>query len=277
MRELGEAQDQLIRQEKMATVAKLTQGLIDRILNPLNYIINFSHLSTVLLKDMKEDVEDEEENITEDNYEDMQDILQMLHTHLTKIEEHGNSTSRILKAMEEMLSEHNCHFRETDINKLIKDNLDILSQYYQKELQTSEIQIDFKPLEMSLLMDVDPLLLGKVLMSMMLNSIHALHKKKARSDYKARMEIRIERQEDHALIYLRDNGIGIEESILDKIFDPFFTTKTTSEAAGVGLYLSREIIFSHNGSIQVKSEKDEYTEFILSLPIHQSLKSSNDE
>ncbi len=45
----------------------------------------------------------------------------------------------------------------------------------------------------------------------------------------------------------------------------------------MGLYLSREIVFSHNGSIQVRSVKDEYTEFILSLPIHQSLKSSNDE
>lgn len=277
LKDLNEAQEQLIRQEKMTTVAKLTQGLIDRILNPLNYIINFSHLSTVLLKDMKEDIEDEEENISEDNYEDMQDILQMLHTHLTKIEEHGNSTSRILKAMEEMLSEHNCHFCETDINKLIKDNLDILRQYYQKELQASEIQIIFEPLETLLTMDVDPLLLGKVLMSMMLNSIHALHKKKTKSDYKAQMEIRVERQADLALIYLRDNGIGIEGSISDKIFDPFFTTKTTSEAAGVGLYLSREIIFSHNGSIQVKSVKNEYTEFILSLPIHQSLKSSNDE
>ncbi len=210
LRELGEAQDQLIRQEKMATVAKLTQGLIDRILNPLNYIINFSHLSAVLLKDMKEDVEDEEENISEDNYEDMQDILQMLHTHLTKIEEHGNSTSRILKAMEEMLSEHECHFRKTDINKLIKDNLDILRQYCQKEIQASGIEIAFKPLEEPLGMDVDPLLLGKVLMSMMLNSIHALCKKKAKGDYEARMEIRVERQADHVLIHLRDNGIGIE-------------------------------------------------------------------
>lgn len=277
LKELGEAQDQLIRQEKMATVAKLTQGLIDRILNPLNYIINFSHLSTVLLKDMKEDVEDEEENITEDNYEDMQDILQMLHTHLTKIEEHGNSTSRILKAMEEMLSDHSCHFNETDINKLVGSNLEILKEYYQKDLQTSAIQIDFKPLEQSLLMDTDQLQLGKALMSMMLNSIHALHKKKAKENYQALMEIRIARDTDHAFIHLRDNGIGIEESILDKIFDPFFTTKTTSEAAGVGLYLSREIILSHNGSIEVKSEKDKYTEFILSLPIHQSLKSNNNE
>ena len=59
LHELKEAQAQLIRQEKVATVGKLTQGLIDRILNPLNYIINFSHLSNSLLKDMREDVEDE--------------------------------------------------------------------------------------------------------------------------------------------------------------------------------------------------------------------------
>ncbi|WP_455630277.1 ATP-binding protein [Parabacteroides sp.] len=277
LKDLREAQDQLIRQEKVTTVAKLTQGLIDRILNPLNYIINFSHLSTVLLKDMKEDIEDEEENITEDNYEDMQDILQMLHTHLSKIEEHGNSTSRILKAMEEMLSDHSCHFSETDINKLAESNLNILKEYYQKEIQTSAIRITFKALDKPQIMEVDQLQLGKALMSMMLNSIHALQKKKAKGDYPAQMEIRLERQAEQVSIHLRDNGIGIEESILDKIFDPFFTTKTTSEAAGVGLYLSREIILSHNGSIQVKSEKDEYTEFILSLPIHQSLKSSNDE
>ena len=45
LNELHEAQGELIRQEKMATVGKLTQGLIDRILNPLNYINNFSKLS----------------------------------------------------------------------------------------------------------------------------------------------------------------------------------------------------------------------------------------
>ena len=45
MTELGKAQEGLVRQEKMATVGKLTKGLIDRILNPLNYINNFTHLT----------------------------------------------------------------------------------------------------------------------------------------------------------------------------------------------------------------------------------------
>ena len=68
------------------------------------------------------------------------------------------------------------------------------------------------------------------------------------------------------MVTIRDNGIGIEDAIIGKIFDPFFTTKSTSEAAGVGLYLSREIVQNHGGDIQVKSVKDEYSEFIITLP-----------
>jgi signal transduction histidine kinase len=63
-----------------------------------------------------------------------------------------------------------------------------------------------------------------------------------------------------------DNGIGIEETIIGKIFDPFFTTKTTGEAAGVGLYLCHEIVQNHGGTITVESEKDQYTEFTITLP-----------
>ena len=112
---------------------------------------------------------------------------------------------------------------------------------------------------------------------MMQNCLHALHKKKQKTEFHAEMLIWLERQGDHVLIHLHDNGIGIEQSIMDKIFDPFFTTKTTSEAAGVGLYLSKEIILSHNGWVDVRSTKDEYTEFILSIPIHQSFKLSDHE
>ena len=65
---------------------------------------------------------------------------------------------------------------------------------------------------------------------------------------------------------VRDNGIGMESTIINKIFDPFFTTKTTGEASGVGLYLTREIIQNHGGDIQVKSKKDEYSEFTITLP-----------
>ena len=73
---------------------------------------------------------------------------------------------------------------------------------------------------------------------------------------------------DQLEITIRDNGTGIDEKIKDKIFAPFFTTKTTGEAAGVGLYLCREIVQNHHGSIAVGSQKGEYTQFLISLPIY---------
>ena len=69
---------------------------------------------------------------------------------------------------------------------------------------------------------------------------------------------------------VEQSPLGIEEGIIGKIFDPFFTTKTTAEASGVGLYLSREIVQNHGGDIQVKSQKNEYTEFIITLPVRKS-------
>ena len=70
-----------------------------------------------------------------------------------------------------------------------------------------------------------------------------------------------------AKVSVYDNGTGIEASVVGKVFDPFFTTKTTAEAVGVGMYLSREIILNHGGDITVSSVKDEYTEFVVSVPI----------
>lgn len=278
LKELKETQDLLIRQEKVATIGKLTQGLIDRILNPLNYIINFSHLSNVLLKDMKEDLEDEEENMTDDNYEDMTEILQMLNTHLAKIEEHGNSTARILKAMEEVLADHSCHMKTININKLLTDNLAILREYYQKEIKEAGISFKASIPDKPIQADADELLLGKVIMSILQNGIYAVQRKKKKEIFDAKIEVELEQKGDSYLsIRLYDNGIGIEDTILDKIYDPFFTTKTTAEAAGVGLYLSREIILNHNGKISVQSEKDKFTEFTITIPIHQSLKRNDDE
>jgi signal transduction histidine kinase len=71
-------------------------------------------------------------------------------------------------------------------------------------------------------------------------------------------------------VSVRDNGIGIESTIIDKIFDPFFTTKTTGEASGVGLYLSHEIIQDHGGNLSVESVKDEYSEFTFIIPVKKA-------
>lgn len=112
-------------------------------------------------------------------------------------------------------------------------------------------------------------------MSLLANAIYAVIKKVAKIQeekdqnvvYTPEVSLTLIPKEKMFEITIRDNGIGIENKILPKIFDPFFTTKTTGEASGVGLYLSREIIQNHGGDINVKTVKDEYSEFIITLPV----------
>ena len=267
LKELGQAQDELVRQEKMATVGKLTQGLIDRILNPLNYINNFSHLTSGLLKDLYQNLESVKELLDEDTYLDSVDVINMMRDNLEKIEEHGSNTTRVLKAMEEILRDRNRQLEKTELIGLCRKDMELLSSYYQKEITAMHIAVRTSLPDNPLFIDGNAEQLGKTIMSLLNNGMYAIAKKYGKKAYPAEIGLALESKDGQAVIRLYDNGVGIEQSILDKIFDPFFTTKTTGEAAGIGLYLSKEIILNHHGQIAVRSEKDELTEFTITLPL----------
>ena len=273
LNDLSAAQYQLLRQERMATVGTLTKGLVDRILNPMNYVNNFSHMSLGLLKDMKANLEDEEEKMSQDNFDDCLDILDMLNTNLSKIEQHGVNTTRMLKVMEEMLKDRKCNLSNTDVAALLRKVKEMIHSYFAKEISECHITVESDGLSEPVLADIDAELVNKAVMSMVSNSVYAICKKYAQSAYNPLLKLSLRKNEQgrELLIEIYDNGIGIEETILNKVFDPFFTTKTTSEAVGVGLYLSREIIQNHGGEIIVESTKDVETKFIISIPATAAL------
>ena len=117
---LAKAQDELVRKEKLATVGQLTQGLVDRILNPINYINNFAGLSVNLINDLKGNITDEQAIMSKENYADSIEILDMINSNLQKINEHGCNTVRIVKAMEELLKDRHGDVTPTDICNLCK-------------------------------------------------------------------------------------------------------------------------------------------------------------
>lgn len=269
--DLSKAQYQLIRQEKMATVGTLTKGLVDRILNPMNYVNNFSHMSIGLVKDLKENLNDDQANMTPDVYEDSIDALEMLNTNLQKIEEHGLNTTRILKAMEEMLKERGGNMAVIDIAAICCKNIEMLHSYYADDIARYRVKVEAPDKDLLVAAEVNAEQFSKTIMSMLANSMYAIRKKAQQGkDFQPliRLNLSADVQANKVEIRVYDNGIGIEASILDKVFDPFFTTKTTAEAVGVGMYLSREIILNHGGNVSVQSTKDEYTEFVIVLPIH---------
>ncbi|MBQ0073720.1 MAG: HAMP domain-containing histidine kinase [Prevotella sp.] len=264
--DLQRTQADLVRMERTATAGKLTQGLIDRILNPINYINNFAKLTRGLAKDLQEDIEDDKENMTEDIYDDCEDVLDMMTQNLGKIEEHGVNTTRTLRAMEAMLNTHIGNIRPTDIKALIKQVASVASEYHKETISKCNISIITELPDEEIQHEVDPDSINNALLALITNSVYAVSKKYQRCPYGAEIKMKLKSiAGKHVDIHVTDNGIGIEDTIIDKVFDPFFTTKTTGEAAGVGLYLAREIIQDHNGTISIKSEKDQYTEITINL------------
>ena len=256
----------MVKLEKMATVGKLTQGLIDRILNPLNYINNFAKLSEGLVKDVKANIEDDKPNMDEENFEDTMDVLEMLGGNLQKVGEHGQNTTRTLKAMEEMLKDRTGGVVDTEVTAILKQDKEMLEKYYAKEIAEHHIVVDFQIPAQEIVIKANPEQLSKSFMSFFVNSIYALVKKAQRTSYTPTLSVKIDSDGKTINIVVHDNGIGIEETIINKVFDPFFTTKPTGEASGVGLYLSNEIIQNYGGEISVKSTKDEFCEFTITLP-----------
>jgi signal transduction histidine kinase len=179
--------------------------------------------------------------------------------------------------MEEMLKDRSGGVVDMDLMAVIRQDKEFLHEYYKQEIAQYGIRTYFNDSNEQLPISGNPDQLSKTIMSVRGNAVYAvarkaqkLHNGEAAEAYVPEITLHVERKNKTIKLSVRDNGIGIEEGIIGKIFDPFFTTKTTAEASGVGLYLSREIVQSHGGDIQVNSLKNEYTEFIITLPVRKS-------
>jgi len=74
----------------------------------------------------------------------------------------------------------------------------------------------------------------------------------------------------YARLTVRDDGVGIDQSIVDRIFDPYFTTKSATLGTGLGLSIVHSIIQSHHGAIRVVSEVGIGTTFTVLLPLYSA-------
>ena len=272
LKALAEAQDELVRKERMATVGQLTKGLVDRILNPLNYINNFASLTSGLANELRTNIESQKARMDAEVYEDSIELLNLMSANLGKISGHGFNTVRIVKAMEELLKDRHTNLTQANINDLCRIELEKLKKTYEREIREWGIHIAFKRLSVPILLEVNVEQIGKVLSNILRNAIYAIGKKRETTDFAPEISLGLKINLDRLEISIQDNGTGIDEPIKDKIFAPFFTTKPTGEATGIGLYLCREIIQDHRGTIEVESQKGAYTRFVILLPIYQTRK-----
>jgi signal transduction histidine kinase len=110
--------------------------------------------------------------------------------------------------------------------------------------------------------------MGRVLLNLFNNAFYAVGEKKKQvgEGYEPTVTVSTMRENDKILIVVKDNGMGIPQTVVDKVFQPFFTTKPTGQGTGLGLSLSYDIVKAHGGELKVESKEEEGSTFTIDLP-----------
>ena len=265
---LKQAQEQIIAEQKLASLGQLTAGVAHEIKNPLNFVSNFSEVSVELVDEIHEVMEEAKTGEVEIS-EEIEPILADLRLNLQKVKEHSKRADGIVRSMLEHSRSGPGNWRETDLNALLKQYVDLsyhAVRAHNTDFNTTLTQ-DLDP-EMGML-TVVPQDIGRVFLNLVTNACQALDEKRQNSDggYEPELHIASRRLEDHAEFDIRDNGTGIPEELRERIFEPFMTTKKPGEGTGLGLSLISDILTRHGGSIRLDTEEGVFTEMRVILPL----------
>lgn len=139
---------------------------------------------------------------------------------------------------------------------IVKQFLMDIESLMKSALEKGNIEFTILPIPTNASIEVDPKLIEQVLINLINNSIHALQGRVA-----PKITLNYNVLKDKKIILLTDNGVGIEEKIMNQVFIPFYTTK--KNGSGIGLSLSKNILKKHGGNLLVSSEVGKYTSFSL--------------
>ena len=267
LRELKAAQANLIQAEKMASLGQLTAGIAHEIKNPLNFVNNFSAVSTELIYELQEALRGA--SLNDKLRTEIGDITDTLRGNLEKIVQHGKRADGIVKNMLLHSRHGSAEHRRVDINALVEESLNLAYHGARAEKPGFNVTLErsFDPAAGEAVLF--PQEMTRVLLNLISNGFYAATKRKADASggYEPTVIAATKNLGDSIEIRIRDNGTGISPEVKEKMFDPFFTTKPAGEGTGLGLSLSYDIVVKqHGGSIEVETQPGEFTEFRIILP-----------
>ncbi|MEM9824869.1 MAG: ATP-binding protein, partial [Bacteroidota bacterium] len=237
---LQNIQNELEAQE-LISWQKLIRILTHEIMNSITPIASLATTVSDMLKE-------EKGTLSSESLEDIQEAIKAINRRsegLLRFTETYRNLTRIPPPSFELV----------DANDLLQRMMTL----FKPKLQKDGLEFRLQHPDHVLYIQADPGLIEQVLVNLIKNAAEAVKDKEG-----GYVSLSLQKQRDgRTQIQVADNGDGIEEEMLDKIFMPFFTTK--QEGSGIGLSLSRQIMQTHKGSINVQSEKGEGTVFTLML------------
>ncbi len=278
--ELRRTQEQVITQEKLASLGALTAGVAHEIRNPLNFVNNFAALSVELIDELREELGMEGESGNGDGVgplaaagdeeltEIVDEILGDLQLNISKVKEHGDRANRIVDGMLAHSRDEAGQIESIDINLLVEEYTKLAYHGMRGTDATFNVTITRELDPEAGRVDGIARDLSRVILNIVTNACQAtqMRGKAEGRGYSPTLLVSTEGRDDTVCIKVRDNGTGMPESVVRKIFDPFFTTKSGTQGTGLGLSISHEIVRKHNGQLAVETEEGEFTEFTIILP-----------
>jgi two-component system sensor histidine kinase PhcS len=232
---------QLVQSEKLASLGRLSAGIIHEINNPLN----FATTGLFTLRNKAKYVAPEQK-------EEYADILK-------DVEEGIMRVKNIVTDLRMFTHPDTEHRDQVEVAEVVSSALRFLSNEWKDRV---EIQQSI-PEHQAIWANKNKLI--HVVVNLLQNSLDAIkHKNYADEKPTVRIEGRVE--ENRSLLSVRDNASGIDAKHLDKIFDPFYTTKDVGEGMGLGLSICYRIVQEYDGRISVKTEPGKFSEFTLEFP-----------
>lgn len=183
-----------------------------------------------------------------------------------------NDINRIKKIIEHVRTfsrdQQNASIKLINVNEVAKNAISLINSQYTENKVDLVVNIpssSFNTLG-------NPFRLEQVFINILSNAKAAVDDKFNRKikNYKKKIKLSIEKDDEFIFINISDNGIGMSEEIMNKIFEPFFTTKDQQSGTGLGLSISYGIIKEMNGVINVKSDQNSCTKLTVKLPITKS-------
>jgi signal transduction histidine kinase len=277
LKDLKAAQEQLVQQEKLASLGQLTAGIAHEIKNPLNFVNNFSDLSRELIEEVFAELENLEASATK---EEIISILQDVQSNLTKVHEHGTRANGIVTSMLQHSRASGSKREPKAFNPLVKEFVNL--SYHGMRAGKAPILVD---IDLQLDPQVKDVILisedfSRVILNLCNNAFDAMRDKLKSEDgrretedgnsYLPKLTVKTASQKDKVLLSIADNGGGIPEEIKDKILQPFFTTKKGTEGTGLGLSITNDIVKAHGGELKVETKEGEGSTFMMLIPVNNS-------
>ncbi|MGB8138533.1 MAG: GAF domain-containing protein, partial [Pseudolabrys sp.] len=268
LEDLRATQDRLVQTQKLASLGQLTAGIAHEIKNPLNFVNNFSTISSELVDELQDTLKGL--SVDDKARKQFDELTNMLRGNLDKVVQHGKRADGIVKNMLLHSREGSGEHRIVDINALVEESLNLAYHGARAEKQGFNITLERSFDAGAGEVDLFPQEITRVLLNLIVNGFYAATKRKAEAGgngYEPTLTAATRSLGDSVEIRIRDNGTGIPPDVKEKMFNPFFTTKPAGEGTGLGLSLSHDIVVKqHGGSIEVDTRPGEFTEFRVILP-----------